>query len=191
MSDYIPTTKDVREVWIYAQDITHDEGEDFHGAEFDRWLAARDAEVREAQADHDAIRINDLDTRLVTAERELAEAQTTLTGHGGWDEWIAEHIRIEADRDRLAGAVQAAYNALHMETRARAFEILHDALSGVVAEEPEWEYGVRETGDSEPFTDHYESLEAMSEEFDGRVVWNVDEEIVRRRKAGPWVPVEN
>lgn len=46
MSEYTPTTKDVREVWIYAQDITHDEGEDFHGAEFDRWLAAHDAEVR-------------------------------------------------------------------------------------------------------------------------------------------------
>ena len=46
MSEYIPTTKDVREVWIYAQDITHDEGEDFHGAEFDRWLAAHDDEVR-------------------------------------------------------------------------------------------------------------------------------------------------
>lgn len=46
MSEYTPTTKDVREVWIYAQDITHDEGEDFHGAEFDRWLAAHDAEVQ-------------------------------------------------------------------------------------------------------------------------------------------------
>lgn len=68
-----------------------------------------------------------------------------------------------------------------------------DALiaAGVVAEEPEWEYGVRATGDNEPFTDHYDSLDAMSEEFDGRVVWNVDEEIVRRRKAGPWVPVKH
>lgn len=46
MSEYTPTTKDVREVWIYAHIITHDEGEDFHGAEFDRWLAAHDAEVR-------------------------------------------------------------------------------------------------------------------------------------------------
>lgn len=68
----------------------------------------------------------------------------------------------------------------------------HDAevRAGVVTEEAEWEYGVRATGDNEPFTDHYDSLDAMSEEFDGRVVWNVDEEIVRRRKAGPWVPVK-
>ncbi len=67
-----------------------------------------------------------------------------------------------------------------------------DALiaAGVVTEEPEWEYGVRATGDNEPYTDHYDSLDAMSEEFDGRVFWNVDEEIVRRRKAGPWVPVK-
>ena len=68
----------------------------------------------------------------------------------------------------------------------------HDAevRAGVVTEESEWEYGVRVTGDNEPFTDHYDSLDAMSEEFDGRVVWNVDEEIVRRRKAGPWVPAK-
>lgn len=60
MSEYTPTTKDVREVWIYAQDITHDEGEDFHGAEFDRWLATHDAEVR-AEVESDPAK----DDRLV------------------------------------------------------------------------------------------------------------------------------
>lgn len=60
MSEYTPTTKDVREVWIYVQDITHDEGEDFHGAEFDRWLAAHDAEVR-AEVESDPAK----DERLV------------------------------------------------------------------------------------------------------------------------------
>lgn len=48
MSDYTPTTKDVREEWIYAQDMTHGEGDDFHGAEFDRWFASEieKAEIR-------------------------------------------------------------------------------------------------------------------------------------------------
>lgn len=45
--EYTPTLKDIREVWIYAQDITHDEGEAFHGAEFDRWLAEYTRQQRE------------------------------------------------------------------------------------------------------------------------------------------------
>lgn len=132
MSEYTPTTKDVREVWIYAQDITHDEGEDFHGAEFDRWRAAHDAE-----------------------------------------------------KDRLAEAVQAAYNALHMETRERAIAILHDALSGVVAEEPEWEYARQAEANGWTGPAVYRDEAHAS---DGLMPgWRV----VRRRKAGPWVPLEN
>lgn len=45
--EYTPTTDEVREVWVQEQDITHGEGADFHAAEFDRWLAAHEAEVRE------------------------------------------------------------------------------------------------------------------------------------------------
>lgn len=43
--EYTPTTSGVREVWIEIQDTTHGEGDEFHGAEFDRWLAQHDAEV--------------------------------------------------------------------------------------------------------------------------------------------------
>lgn len=58
--EYTPTTKDVREVWVQEQDITHGEGADFHAAEFDRFLAAYEAEVREciAQDIEAAARVN-------------------------------------------------------------------------------------------------------------------------------------
>lgn len=97
------------------------------------------------------------------------------------DEELLEALDAhDAEKDRLAEAVQAAYNALHMETRERAIAILHDALSGVVAEEPEWAeewtaYGRGVMGEfmiPEPKGPNYATHQ--------RVV-----------KAGPWVPVEN
>jgi hypothetical protein len=54
----------------------------------------------------------------------------------------------------------------------------------------EWEYGIAADGDDhEPYTDHYSSIEDMSDEFDGSLA-REDEHLVRRRKAGPWEPVE-
>ncbi|QCB93328.1 hypothetical protein [Cellulomonas shaoxiangyii] len=47
---YTPRTQDVRQTWAEEQDTTHGLGYDAHAAEFDRWLAAHDAEVREAAA---------------------------------------------------------------------------------------------------------------------------------------------
>lgn len=95
------------------------------------------------------------------------------------------------ERVTRPGLISRAVILLDLEAAAERMEkgMTARGSTRVVAEEPEWEYGVRATGDTEPFTDHYESLDAMSEEFDGRVVWNTDEEIVRRRKAGPWVEV--
>lgn len=76
-----PTTEEIRSGYAnhfetVQETLVHrfwDAGEG--EAEFDRWLTAHDDEVRQEQADHDAIRINDLDTRLVTAERELSEVR--------------------------------------------------------------------------------------------------------------------
>lgn len=79
----------------------------------------------------------------------------------------------------------------------------HDAevRSGVVAEEPEWEYGTRR-----PVTDGWESGDRYGEHeyIDARSISdNINEDrsttlprrdmtrAVRRRKAGEWVPVEN
>lgn len=56
------------------------------------------------------------------------------------------------------------------------------------ARETEWEYGIRDEGEDGPFTDHYESISAMSDDFDGFLAQR-GEEIIRRRKTGPWLPV--
>lgn len=45
MSDYTPTTEDIRAGWEYATAVIGDEGT----AQFDRWLAEHDAEVAKAE----------------------------------------------------------------------------------------------------------------------------------------------
>lgn len=85
---------------------------------------------------------------------------------------------LKSLREEMSNVAAAGWAAIDAEARA-----------GVVAEEPEWEYGIRDEGANEPFTDHYDSIDAMSEEFDGFLAQK-GEEVARRRKAGPWVPVE-
>jgi len=46
----------------------------------------------------------------------------------------------------------------------------------------EWEYGLRMAGDEEPYSDISEDLDWL---LDGGLA-TVDEQVVRRRKAGPW-----
>lgn len=60
------------------------------------------------------------------------------------------------------------------------------ALDG--APEPEWEWAVWAPGDDEPFSDIYQSRENLAEQETG-IAWG-DEQLVRRSKAGPWLPVE-
>ena len=60
------------------------------------------------------------------------------------------------------------------------------ALDG--APEPEWEWAVRAPGDDEPFSDVYQTREHLAEQETG-IAWG-EEQLIRRRKAGPWLPVE-
>lgn len=48
MTEYTPTTAEVREAWLTAEyeERDHTTSDDDLRAEFDRWLAAHDAEVR-------------------------------------------------------------------------------------------------------------------------------------------------
>lgn len=48
--------------------------------------------------------------------------------------------------------------------------------------EAEWEYGVRATGDEEPYTDVSDDLDWLLD----HALAIEDDEIVRRRKAGEW-----
>ncbi|WP_303708433.1 MULTISPECIES: hypothetical protein [Microbacterium] len=58
-----------------------------------------------------------------------------------------------------------------------------DVRAGVVAEEPEWEYGIRDTAGDEMITGPQSTTEGLVPLFAGEV-------LERRRKAGPWVPVK-
>ena len=50
MTDYTPTTEEVRGHFIYGVDDLSATNTEARTAEFDRWLAAHDAEVREQAA---------------------------------------------------------------------------------------------------------------------------------------------
>lgn len=56
----------------------------------------------------------------------------------------------------------------------------------VVAEEPEWEYGIRAEGDDDPYTDHSDDPDWLCDQ----TTPEPGDAIVRRRKASPWAPIE-
>lgn len=83
--EYTPTTEDVREAYLLAAEHFHDCGRTFaeHREQFDRWLAAHDAEVRaplEAEVERlrtmlaDSAALNREALRDGDAERARAEA---------------------------------------------------------------------------------------------------------------------
>ena len=91
-------------------------------------------------------------------------------------EWVQEE-NWESDHER------AGFNRPGTGLIAR----LADALEGTLTE-PEWEWALRAVGDGEPFSDVYESRENLADCENG-IAWQ-PEELVRRRKAGPWLLVE-
>lgn len=95
-----------------------------------------------------------------------------------------EKRELIAEARRLEGDYGDNYEVMcHMS-------VLADALEGTLTEpEPEWEWAVRAVGDGEPFSDVYESLENLADCENG-IVWQ-PEELVRRRKAGPWEEVSD
>ncbi|KTR79138.1 hypothetical protein NS234_01850 [Microbacterium oxydans] len=128
---------------------------------FDRWLAAHDAEVRaEAQSDPAE------DERLV---RYMAMA--TPLGY-----------------QAALSVVQQMTLMIQAETEARR--------AGVVTEEPEWEYswaGTDDEGDDWVMDDAFDTRGAAETYVTrpiGRWVNTDNGTLVRRRKAGPWVPVK-
>lgn len=74
---------------------------------------------------------------------------------------------------------------------------LADVLAGLVpapktqdgeAREAEWEYGIRADGDDEPWSDISDDLDWLVSETTSGPGFE-HSEVVRRRKAGPWLPV--
>ncbi|WP_424937542.1 MULTISPECIES: hypothetical protein [Bacteria] len=134
MSDYTPTTEDVRRSALeYWPPIT--------GEEFDRWLAAHDAEVRAA---------------LEAAEKRA-------------EYWESEYRTAEDTKAELRAAL---------------------AEQGT----EEWEYGAQHSQGTNPHPSRKRAEEM--------VAWHASKDarkrpeargkagLVRRRPAGPWVPVD-
>lgn len=86
---------------------------------------------------------------------------------------------------RMADAEFGRWLAQYTAEKRAEWEAARLAEQG----ETEWEYGIRDEGADGPFTDHYESIDAMSNDFDGFLAQK-GEEIVHRRKAGEWLPVD-
>lgn len=136
MSDYTPPTDDVRNHYAYGCGPEHTWAESRE--DFDRWLAAHDAEKRA--------------------------------------EWEAEQSR--ADAVGSMSVYDDGYTAGVAEGRAVAL-----AEQGEV----EWEYGLADEGAVEPYSDYSTDLDWL---LDGLHPLDRGTIILRRRKAGPWVPVD-
>lgn len=147
MSTDRPTTDEVREA--YASDVGGIMPVDDHGATFDRWLAAHDAEK---------------DAEIATLRLELAKQSDSLA-----------LARFDTD------------------------ELHNLRTSGVVPEEPEWEYGIRlhprhvltagtNLAAFTPPTTPHRTMEHAIEM--ARLNPGYRATFHRRRKAGPWALVE-
>lgn len=93
----------------------------------------------------------------------------------------ADDVRIATIR----AFSEAAYGTDPIATRAdrflRDFEV--HPRGTVTDAEAQWEYGIRASGDDEPYSDVSEDVDWLIDHF---TVGVPDEQIVRRRKAGPW-----
>lgn len=166
-SEYTPTLGEIRDDWAHTKGWAIDPEaaarRDDRLAMFDRAVAAHDAEVR-AQTRREA-----LDTEAHPWEiLDFREA------------WEAANARYEVGT-RLRQGLAA------MLTR-RATLLAERLGAGVVAEEPEWEYGIHSE-----ISGNVNSVGApwMDREFAEKVTANDSRNYgVRRRKAGPWVPVK-
>lgn len=123
---YTPTTAEVREVFAAAgswPEGSAEEAEAQLNLAFDRWLVAHDAEVRQEQADHDAERINDLDTQLAATSRALAE----FTARAGV---VAEELEWEYGISSGCGSVNYIGSREFVEEKVRDWQLAGAPLRG-------------------------------------------------------------
>jgi hypothetical protein len=149
------------------------------------------------------VRVRASDLRALIAEHERVTADLAMyQDHAGLT--FPRPLKFEPPTDDEREALTLAFfewinegwlSAGTDQHRPSLSEYLADAVlaAGFRRQGPitdEWEYGIAADGDDhEPFTDHYSSIEDMSDEFDGSLA-REDEHLVRRRKAGPWEPVD-
>jgi hypothetical protein len=103
---------------------------------------------------------------------------------------LREHFTAERMPEDVQALVKGARDAAAFWTEApqRLLHQLADALEAAHSQkgaEPEWEYARKAPGDDEPWSDVSEDLDSLMES--NGFIYGV---LVRRRKAGPWEPVE-
>lgn len=103
-----------------------------------------------------------------------------------YERYKAEFLADLAAHDAEVRADEAAHWAQAVIDSGQQGERIGAARAGVVAEEPEWEYGIRAEGDDEPYTDHSDDPDWLCDQ----ITPEHGDAIVRRRKAGPWVSVQ-
>lgn len=141
---------------------------------------ARDVLSRPIRADHESEEARGVVQRLADALEAAEHAADEIEKLRGWkaeamdvlSEW--EKTWIAAGRPGRLGTSKAAGVREEIER-----------LRG----EGEWEYALQADGDDEPWSDWYESRELLADNLDALAARD-DERLVRRRKAGPWEPVE-
>ena len=101
--------------------------------------------------------------------------------------------RIQRKIEHLTGIIRLARATLNDAERelANVAAAVWDALDG--APEPEWEYSIGfndpEEGWINDHADIHDNYEDARSDY-SEPNWLVEDRVVRRRKAGPWEPVE-
>lgn len=99
------------------------------------WAADTTAQIKAAEAERDALRG---ECKRLASQRDAAASQRNKAYRQRDEEREAKsgNIRVlnavTEERDALRTTIQDAYNAWHMESRERAIEILHEAMSRAI-----------------------------------------------------------
>lgn len=159
MSEYTPTTEEVQKRYAEGEEHLHTYGPAPLRTEFNRWLAAHDAEVRAGEADA-------WDAGYEAGAEDQAEVEGHRYRPGAKDTWDFDHWTKNPHRDV-------------------------ESPDAVVAEEPEWEYGVWLKHATSPFTPPVMSVRNLEAAKHLAALNPLHAPTYfRRRKAGPWVPVK-
>lgn len=79
----------------------------------DEAVSMRNRAYRQRDEEREAKEGNVRVLNAALAERDALRKQ--IEGHGGWDEWIAEHMRVDEENERLRAAIQPVLDAWNDE----------------------------------------------------------------------------
>ncbi|KKI18731.1 MULTISPECIES: hypothetical protein [unclassified Leucobacter] len=99
-----------------------------------------------------------------------------------------KHVRKHIDNLRLRVANSGIHD-VRVNVVTEDLEAVLAALEAALPGDDDWEYAMRESGEDEPWSYTHPTRELLLSAV-GWMAKRQDMEIVRRRPAGPWEPVE-